>query len=237
MITLSDVQRRVGVDPDGKWGPATLAAIAKALGIEAPSRKLRDPKLFFENIRDVTGSLDQTQVNVINHLLTNTAHWPVSWVAYALATAWHECRFRPINERGGPIYLRDMYDIAGNRPALARKMGNIHPGDGIRYAGRGLVQLTWRSNYRRAGAALGIDLEGKPDLALDLNNATRILVWGMQGGEFTGVSLRDCLPNDTATFSQFTNARRIINGRDKAAQIADYAVDFQSALWEGGWGS
>ncbi len=32
MSLLQDIQRKVGVDPDGKWGPATEAAIAKALG-------------------------------------------------------------------------------------------------------------------------------------------------------------------------------------------------------------
>lgn len=33
MTALADIQRRVGVTPDGKWGPATLAAVAKALGM------------------------------------------------------------------------------------------------------------------------------------------------------------------------------------------------------------
>lgn len=33
MTTLADIQRRVGVEPDGKWGPVTLAAVAKALGM------------------------------------------------------------------------------------------------------------------------------------------------------------------------------------------------------------
>jgi hypothetical protein len=36
MVTLADIQRYVGVDPDGRWGPVTAAAIAKALGMEAP---------------------------------------------------------------------------------------------------------------------------------------------------------------------------------------------------------
>ena len=36
MTTLADIQRRVGVTPDGKWGPMTAAAIAKALGMDAP---------------------------------------------------------------------------------------------------------------------------------------------------------------------------------------------------------
>ena len=52
--------------------------------------------------------------------------------------------------------------IYGNRPEL----GNIHPGDGFKFRGRGIVQLTGRSNYQRAGRAIGIDLVSSPDRQL-----------------------------------------------------------------------
>ena len=53
-------------------------------------------------------------------------------------------------------------------------LGNTQTGDGRRYKGRGLIQITGRANYRTYGNHLGIDLEGNPDLALDPNIACRI---------------------------------------------------------------
>lgn len=62
-------------------------------------------------------------------------------------------------------------------PRQARSLGNVHPGDGERYKGRGYIQLTGRNNYTMAAQALGLDLVNNPQLAARPDIAAKIAVW------------------------------------------------------------
>lgn len=185
-------------------------------------RKLANEEAFFVGVRKVTGALDQVQVDVINDLLAGASSWGVGWLAYGLATAWHEARLKPIEEWGkgsGKAYGK--VDQTGKAPY-----------------GRGLVQLTWRDNYVNADnkLSLGGKLAENYDLALDPDIASKILIGGMAAGWFTGKSLGTYLAKDAAgNAAVFNEMRRIINGTDKADLIAGYAVKFQDALIGGGW--
>ena len=107
---------------------------------------------------------------------------------------------------------------------------------GAKYCGRGYVQLTWKANYAKAAEKLNVDLVGDPDLAMSKDIAALILRHGMREGWFTGKSFQSYLPAEgQANAAQFQAARRIINGTDKSALIAKYAMQFQAALLAGGW--
>lgn len=181
-------------------------------------------KVFFGAVRPLFGgSLSQGQVDGIEALLAATAALPVTHRAYLLATAKHETAdtMQPIVEYGGRKYF-DKYDTG----KLAAALGNTPAadGDGYLYRGRGYVQITGRANYGKAGLALGLDLLRHPDMALHPTVASQILVRGCSEGWFTGKKLGEYLPGD------YRNARRVVNGTDRADLIAGYARQFEIAL-------
>ena len=202
--------------------PANVPLPVTPVHLPDGKREMMDPGAFFAAVRKITGSLDQVQVDVINRMLVAANHWPSSWLAYALATAWHECRFRPVPEIG---------------KGRGRKYGKPGKWYGQIPYGRGLVQLTHDTNYAWADAALGLNgtLLRNFDLALDPDISARLMVIGMETGAFTGKALKHYLSGEFATYEQFVPCRRIINGTDRAEKIASYAVGFLAAVRAGRW--
>ena len=179
---------------------------------------------FYARVRPMFGgALSQKQVDGIEAIMAATAGLPDEVQAYLLATARHETddTMQPITEYGGRKYF-DKYDTG----KLAKALGNTPEadGDGFKYRGRGYVQITGRANYSKAGDWLKIDLINNPDLALQPTIAAQILVRGCCNGWFTGKKLSDYLPGD------YINARRVVNGTDKADLIAGYARGFEAAI-------
>lgn len=195
-------------------------------------------RFFFARVRAALfgGSLTRTQTDGMTFILDvweqHHAEKDDRWLAYALATAYHEVdkTMRPIHEYGGRDYFMRMYDRTGGRPAKARELGNSEVGDGALFHGRGFVQLTGRRNYAAMGRAFGVDLtssEAAADRVLDRSLAARILFKGMEEGTFTGRKFADYF---NPTTENWVNARRIINGLDKAQVISGYGREFYSAV-------
>ncbi len=175
---------------------------------------------FFTQVRRTmfSSNLRQSQVYGINAILdgweAEYAACDDRWLAYALATTYHETDqcMQPIEEYG-----------KGRRLPY----GKADPTTGQAYYGRGFVQLTWERNYKTMADLLGVDFVNHPDLALELDNATHIMFVGMTKGLFTSKSFGNYF-NKTA--EDWVNARRIINGLDKAQAIAVYGHNFYSAI-------
>lgn len=182
-----------------------------------------NPDTFFSYARRAPfgGRLTQAQVDGCKALLRAFEGMSPRWQAYALATAFHETAgtMKPLREYGGPSYWK--------RYEGREDLGNVNPGDGVKFHGRGFVQLTGRDNYRKASKLLGADLINKPDLTMRPDYAAVIMRDGMIKGWFTGQKLADYF---NAEFTDPVGARRIINGRDKARLIAGYYRNFLDAL-------
>lgn len=72
-------------------------------------------------------------------------------------------------------HFRTLHEYASGAAYEGRKdLGNVYAGDGVRYKGRGIFQLTGRANYRAYGALLGLDLENNPELAADPEISVRV---------------------------------------------------------------
>lgn len=195
-----------------------------------------DREVLFHSVRDSIfhGKLSQLQVDGINIIVSKAEEVQLPdkrWLAYMLATAYHETghTMQPVAEYGkgfGRDYGRKLK--RGGGPG--RRIPYEQP-DKI-YYGRGYVQLTWFENYEQMGKLLKHDLLNHPELAMQPDIAAEIMFEGMTNGfsrrgDFTGVSLEKYFNDKT---EDWVNARRIINGLDKADLIAEYGRKFYAGL-------
>lgn len=135
MLDARRLQERLAVSVDGIIGANTLRALFARMGASA----------------SIAGELGLA-ANV--HFRT----YGILDSALRLAHFMGQCA----HESGG---FRYMEEIASGQDYEGRKdLGNVVAGDGKRYKGRGPIQLTGRSNYRRVGRKIGIDLEGHPEI-------------------------------------------------------------------------
>lgn len=193
---------------------------------EEPAPPAFNAGAFYDSIRDslFSGTLTQSQVDGHNLLGRACGIFKldpmVEQSAYVLATVYHETgrTMEPIEEWGGAS--------ASYAP----------------WYGRGYVQLTWEENYQKQQNKMGeyedvlnsYDIPWRVhddwNLALVAETSAIVTVGGMRDGDFTGKGLSDYI-SDTQV--DYVNARRIVNGTDKASTIAGYADKYEAALRAG----
>ena len=123
------------------------------------------PKQIADILHSPLGNVEEHWPHLKAALEQRGIKYPSGYIA-ALATIGVECRvFQPIDEYGGEKYFFRMYDIKGSRPQVARQLGNLTPGDGARFHGRGWIQLTGRHNYTQMSDIVSVDLVEHPEKA------------------------------------------------------------------------
>lgn len=176
-------------------------------------------KTFFELYKkdlDPDKKLSQAEVDALTIFLNfydrDKNYFSLKQWAYVFATVFHEtgATFLPVRE--SPRMSDDW----------RKRNFRYFP-----YYGRGYVQLTWNYNYKAYGVKLKIDLLKNPDLAMIPEYSWFILIDGFKYGVFTGAKISNYI-NDKKT--DYKNARRCINGTDKAETIANYAKSFEIIL-------
>lgn len=175
---------------------------------------------FFAGFRDrLDSTIEQEQVDGLEFILgqmESDPYWVhIPQIAYALATVFHETAgsFQPVEEG---------YYLGKTKAKAFQRKLRYYP-----YFGRGYVQTTWKKNYQRVDNAFGTDTVQHPEKALNPDIAYRTMTLGMHQGWFTGKKLDDYIKGDE---KDYVNARRIINGTDKAGLIAGYARSFEKIL-------
>lgn len=205
---------------------------------------------FFDAIRKTLfgGKLSAAQVDGINGILQamdEVGDGDQDTLAYALATAYHETgrRMVPVREgfattdAGARRAVASLAAKRGPKSAPARYGKSTGP-HGHAYYGRGHVQLTWMENYRKSSADAGTDLVANPDAMLDPKISARVLIRGIMDGRWNGqgkgISHYEGA-DDKLSDAEAEEARRLVNVKDKARQIAGYHRKFYDALAFAKW--
>lgn len=196
-------------------------------------------KFFFDQVRLTLfdGRLNPTQVVGLTAVLDKwereSPEADDRWLAYMLGTAHHETgrTMQPVRETFATTDAQAITRL--NNAFNAGKLSFVKKpywqldGDGKSWLGRGLVQITHKDNYVRLGKLCKVDLTTDPTVAMQMEVALQIMFIGMREGAFSGKKLSQFFHGETENWS---SARKIINGLERADLVASHAKKYYAAI-------
>jgi len=208
-------------DPDGLWGPKTENGIE--LFCDAVYLNNFDTGLFGPTFAEAL-----LETTVVSPMTPSRFAVPTWWqggnrdtLAQAVAT---EGANQGITNRNQLCYIMAtiQHETAHTYKPIAEFGGRRRPY--APYFGRGYVQLTHKFNYDKYGTLLSRNFVAFPDEVMEPDISLFIIIHGMKNGVFTGKKLDDYISGRNVDFHQ---ARRTVNGIDRARLIEGYAINWQ----------
>jgi len=178
--TLADLQAAKVKDP-AKWLEAVVQT-CREFEINTPQRIAG----FLAQTSHESGGYTMLSENLNYRAATLAACWPNRFAVLGPDK-------KPVKDKAGKLTPTAVANSIAGKPELianlvySSRMGNgpAESGEGWKFRGRGLKQLTGKDNYARCGAALGLDLVGNPDLLLEPINAARSAGWFWQANSLS----------------------------------------------------
>lgn len=214
LSTPSQQQRRVVEETNEEEAEAQQPTPAGVLRF--------DRNRFFDEYAKAMSKLNQSQVAGLDQLLgfieQDKKVDDVRAAAFILALVQHESAgtWQPLGESGGTTYFKK-YEPG---TSLGRRLGNTQPGDGKLFRGRGYIQITGRTNYKKMGDALGINLISHPNAANDPAIAYRLMSEALYRGLLTGKKLTYFIGGGKADYKTLLRAFGLQTASDKIVKTA-----------------
>ena len=174
-VDPKEIMKLNNFDKDTKLKTGTMVKVpdySRPVEPKKEKNKLNKTNLKIDSGKTVTGTKEEALLRKYAQMANIKG---AELVALLSQVAHETLDFRHMAEIGTSNDFKK-YDPA-HSPSKAKLLGNIKPGDGEKYKGRGFIQLTGRYNYAKAGEALGLPLEQNPELVEKPEVAAKVAIW------------------------------------------------------------
>lgn len=194
------IQKLNKLDKDFTIKPGQTIKVPAGEVVDIPDRPSKEKKAEPEKKKQSKPDASKTLTGTIHEAaLTRAAREagitdPIELAAFLAQTAHESDNFKAMVEYGDKSYFKQyeprfLKDKKTGKIIIdpktkkyknfnekAEDLGNDNRGDGVRYKGRGYIQITGKDNYRRVGERIGVDLVNNPELAENPEIAAKIAI-------------------------------------------------------------